>query len=315
MGKKVNSLAQWKTNGCWQRTLAYDYYLQKYFNLFMGAYKFTGITYEQQHYILKKLFFDGKISAFIVEGTQLPKDIAPETTNEYPNGMIAFVPFAPCLFDITDFPIKVNLIRVRGATFIPTGMQIVNKDVVLCYIQRNKKSISQVVDFFIQKIVDIEMTIKNNLKALKTPFFIATTPENEAKMKMLWEKIDNDDGVLYLSPTEIDAIKVLATGTQFNIDKLFAYKQAIENELLTYLGIDNLGIMEKKEHMITDEVNSNNDLINDHSENFLSVLQEWCKRIKNVLGYEMSVEATSSPVVAQSETREQEESEDEGDDE
>ncbi|MBO7734202.1 MAG: hypothetical protein J6S67_16680 [Methanobrevibacter sp.] len=313
MSKKSTSLANWKASGCWQRGLAYDFYLQKYFNLFMGAYKFSGITYEQQHYILKKLFFDGKISAFIVEGTKLPEGVAPETTNEYPNGMIAFVPFAPCLFSITDFPIAVNLIQIRGATFIPTRRMIVNKDVVLLYIQRNKKSVNSVVEFFIQKIVDVEMTIKNNLKALKTPFFIATTPENEGKMKSLWEKIDNDDGVLYLSSSEIDAIKVLATGTQFNIDKLYDLKQAYENELLTYLGIDNLGILEKKEHMITDEVNSNNDLINDHSENFLSVLQDWCKRIGEVLGYKMSVEATSSPVSAEKETRESEENDNEDD--
>ena len=160
MAKKVFSLAQWKTNGSWQRTLTYDYYLQKYFNLFMGAYEFDGISYEQQHYILKKLFFDGKISAFIVEGTKLPEGVAPETTNEYPNGMIAFVPFAPCLFDITDFPIKVNLIQVRGATFIPTAQQVVNKDVVLCYIQRNKKSIVQMLDFFIQKIINFTNLFK-----------------------------------------------------------------------------------------------------------------------------------------------------------
>ena len=64
--------------------------------------------------------------------------------------------------------------------------------------------------------------------------------------------------------------------------------------------------MEKKEHMISDEVNSNNDLINDHSDNFLSVLQNWCKKIKDILGYEISVEATSSPVSAKAETRQEE---------
>ena len=311
MAKKSNSLANWKTNGCWQRGLAYDFYIQKYFNLFMGAYKFNGITLEQQHYILKKLFFDGKISAFIVEGTRLPEGVAPSTTQEYPNGMIAFVPFAPFEFNIMDFPVKVNLIQVRGAQFIPATPQIVDRDVCICYIQRNKKPISQVVDFFVQKIVDVEMTIKNNLKALKTPFFIATTPENEDKMKRLWEKIDSDEGVLYLSPNEIEAIKVLATGTQYNVDKLFNYKQALENELLTYLGIDNLGILEKKEHMITDEVNSNNDLINDHSDNFLSVLKDWCERIKNVLGYDISVEATSSPAGAKKEQKQEDKKESE----
>lgn len=306
MPKRNITLASWKTSGPFQRQLAWNYYEQKFYNLFMGAYKFNGITPEQQHYILKKLYFDGKISAFIVAGSKLPFDEVPTNTNEWPNGMIAFCPFAPFEFDITDFPVKVNLVQIRGAQFIPTTAQVVNKDVCLCYIQRSKKSIYSVVEYFIQRIVDVEMTIKTNLKSLKTPWLIATTPENEEKMKKLWQKINDDDEALYLSASEIENLKVLATGSNYNIDKLYSYKQALENECLTYLGIDNIGIMEKKEHLITDEVNSNNDLINDHSDNFLTCLENWCKAIKDVLGYEMSVEATSSPVSAEKETKEQE---------
>ncbi|MBR2651409.1 hypothetical protein IKD48_01130 [bacterium] len=304
MSKKTLTLASWKSNGSFQRSLAWQFYEQKYFNLFMGAYKFTGITEEQQNYILKKLYFDGKIASFIVEGTKLPEGEVPENTNEYPNGLIAFVPFAPFIFNIYDYPVKVNLVQSRGAQFIPTGPQVVQRDVVITYIQKNKRSVASMVEFYLQKIVDVEMTIKTNLKSLKTPWLIATTPENENKMKLLWEKINNDDEALYLSASEIEAIKVLTTGTQYNVDKLYQYKQALENELLTYLGIDNIGIMEKKEHLITDEVNSNNDLINDHSDNFLSCLQDWCKRIKDVFGYDISVEATSSPVSAKKETSE-----------
>lgn len=299
--KKVHSVAEWLQSGTIQRSLAYQFYLTKYFNLFMGAYKFKGITYQQQDFILRKLWAEGKISAFIVEGTKLAEGEVPTDVNEYPNGMIAFAPFAPFMYDIYDFPIQVNLIALRGAKFIPQTPQIVGKDVVLGYAQKSKKSVLSIVDFYLTKIVDVEMTIRVQLKSHKAPWLVATSPEDEAKLKNLFKRIESDEEVLYLSAQEIDALKVLQGGNAYIIDKLYQYKQALENELLTYLGIDNLGIMEKKEHLTNDEVASNNDLINDHSDNFLSCLQNFCKSIKEVFGYEISVEATSSPVMADKE--------------
>ena len=310
MSKKYNSLASWLQNGSFERSMAYNFYLQKYYNLFMGAYKFTGITMQQADYILRKLWAEGKIASFIVEGTKLEDGEAPSNVNQYPNGLIAFCPFAPFMFDIYDFPIQVNLINTRGAKFIPTKPQIVNKDVVIGYIQKSKKSVLSVVEFYIQKIINVEMTIRVQLKSHKAPWIISCSPENEEKMKSLWEKINNDDEVLYLSATEVDDLKVLMGGNAYIIDKLYQYKQALENELLTYLGIDNIGIMEKKEHLITDEVNSNNDLINDHSDNFLSCLKDFFARIKKVFGVDISVEATSSPVSADREQPQEQDEED-----
>lgn len=305
--KKITSMAEWLQNGCMQRSLAYQFYLTKYYNLFMGAYKFTGITAQQQDFILRKFWAEGKLAAFIVEGTQLDENAVPSTTNEYPNGMIAFAPFAPFMYDIYDWPIQVNLIALRGAKFIPQSPQVVNKDVVIGYAQKSHKSVLSIVEFYLQKIVDTEMTIRVQLKSHKAPWLVATTNENEEKLKNLFKKIEADEEVLYLSADEIEALKVLNGANTFIIDKLYQYKQALENELLTYLGIDNLGIMEKKEHLTNPEIASNNDLINDHSDNFLSCMKDWCESIGEVLGYEISVEATSAPVVAGEEYIEEEE--------
>ena len=87
---------------------------------------------------------------------------------------------------------------------------------------------------------------------------------------------------------DIKNIQLLITGQQYIIDKLYAYKQAVENELLTYLGIDNLGTMQKKEHFVVDEVNSNNDLINDFSDSFIDSMKSFCERVRTFLGFEMN---------------------------
>ena len=65
--------------------------------------------------------------------------------------------------------------------------------------------------------------------------------------------------------------------------------ESLENEVLTYLGVNNLGTSEKKEHLITAEVNSNNELISQSGENFLSMMEDFCERIKKVLDIDISV--------------------------
>ena len=53
--------------------------------------------------------------------------------------------------------------------------------------------------------------------------------------------------------------------------------------------------MEKKERLITDEAQSNNQLINDSSDCFLDCLNDFCDEVSRILQYPIQVEAKSSP--------------------
>ena len=119
----------------------------------------------------------------------------------------------------------------------------------------------------------------------------------------------NDEDGLFVDANDVDSLKVLVTGNQYIIDKLYQQKQAYENELLTYLGIDNLGTMQKKEHLQLDEANSNNELINDFGDCFLECMKSFFERIKTYLGYEITIEAIARPVMAETEKDESTEDE------
>lgn len=292
-------------NPTFTRRSVFNTYMWKFYNLFLGSYKMTNLTENQQHFILKRFWSMGKLACFVVGGTkatatdlelaEVKKQKGMASVNDYPQGMVAFTDFAPSRFDIYDWPIVVNLVRTRGATFIPTEPQNVNESVVIGYCQKNHMPVKTIVEYYVSKITDIEMTISQQLKSHKVPFIITTSPENEEKMKKLFENLQNDDDALFTGVNDVDSIKLFAGNGSYIIDKLYQQKQAYENELLTYLGVDNLGTMQKKEHLQLDEANSNNELINDFGDCFLESMKDFFKRIKEVLGYEIEIEAIARP--------------------
>ena len=97
---------------------------------------------------------------------------------------------------------------------------------------------------------------------------------------------------MFLDVTDWQAIKIL--DSNFIIDKLKIYLQNLENDLLTFLGVNNVSI-NKQERLITDEAEANDQLINDSSDCFLRRLQEYCDNVSEILGFPLEVEAKSSP--------------------
>ena len=280
----------------------YNAFLNKYYNLYMNSLKWKGIDNEQVDFIMRKFWSVGAIASFIAKGTQ---------GEEYPQGMIVFTEFAPCKYNIYDFPIEATLVNNRGVPFIPMTPQKINTDIVIGYVQRNKKGVSELVNYYISKLTNIEITIQVNLIAQKSPWILGTTPENQNKMEEFWINLISDNPKLFASIEDVEKAKALISGAPYTIDKLYNYKVAVENELREYLGLTNLGVSEKKEHLITEEVKSNNEVTSRSSECILNPLQEFCERVKMYLGYDISVELNAPDIKEPTDSRNDIEEEDE----
>ncbi len=263
-----------------------SYYILKYFNLFMNGYKFTGIDYQQKDFLLRKMWALGRIACFKIKD----KNKNPIITENFPQGEIVFCPYAASKLNIYDFPIEVSLIKLKNVNFIPTSLQKVDKDVVIGFAQRNKHSVLEMVMPLIEKITDVEMTLRTALKSQKTPWLVGYSPESEQQRKAIKDNLESDEPYLFLEMEDIQQFKAIVSGANYNCDKLYDLKQAYENEIKEYLGINNLGVNEKKEHLIGDEINVNREIVESHGECFLDCLKEFCERIKEVLDYDISVE-------------------------
>ena len=261
-------------------------YTDKYYNIWMSKFKWTGLDEEakeqQENYIMRKLWSDGSLAIRNIANTNL----------------IALMPFATISYNYLDFPETVNLINKRGVSevIIPSGEQVVNKDVAIVYCLPSHKPIKQLVKYYTDRIAQVEIIINNNLKLQNIPFVIGCNEEDKDSMEDIVERILNNELVVYSAVGDINKLQTLATTAPYLIDKLKSYQVSLENELLTTLGIDNSGVQAKKAQMLVDEVNANNDAINDFGNCIIDELKSWLERANKVLNRNISIEAKTKPV-------------------
>lgn len=267
-----------------------DNYYNKYYNVWMSKFEWSGldedIKEQEQNYLMRKLWSDGKVALRNISNT----------------GMLAMCPFAEHSYNWLDFPEEVTLVNKRGVSqrIIPEGVQIVNKDVAILYCLPNHKPIRYVVDYYIDRMAQVEVLINNNLKLQNIPFIIGVTEEDKNQFEDIMTRILNNELVVFTSVGDLTKLQTLATQAPYIIDKLKSYQVSLENELLTVLGIDNSGSQAKKAQMLVDEVNANNDIINDYGKAIEDEIKMWLERANKVLNRNISIEVKSTPVESES---------------
>lgn len=133
----------------------------------------------------------------------------------------------------------------------------------MVYVRNNLEALptDATIQLFAQRLYEAERTIDVNVKAQKTPVIILCDEKQRLTMKNIYMKYDGNEPVIYgKKGLDIDDIKVLRTDAPFVADKLEEYKRNVWSEALSFLGINNV-MTEKKERLVTGEVDANNQMI------------------------------------------------------
>ena len=192
-------------------------------------------------------------------------------------------------YNIYDFPTHIRLINVRGVPFITPDELELDKEAVIIYAQKNHKSVFSSIETKILQIVDLEMKKRSALKAQSQPWMFTFSPEDYEQAKVLQEQIESDDPYLMVPLSDVDKAKSLTSGAPYIVDKIQQEIDGRVGEVLTMLGCNNIGVGEKKEHLIVDEVNANNEDIEQQSYSFTNEIEEGWDRVGKVLGFKVSV--------------------------
>lgn len=150
------------------------------------------------------------------------------------------------------------------------------------YIMNNElqKPTSSSIALFSKRLYETERTIDVNLHAQRTPIIIEGSKNTMLTLKNAYMQFDGNVPVIYGNKEfNLDSkLNVLHTDAPFVIDKLENYKHELQNDCMTFLGINNANT-QKRERLITDEVNSNNDLINYYLNCFYKTRKQACDLI------------------------------------
>lgn len=139
------------------------------------------------------------------------------------------------------------------------------------------------LELFSYRLYEAERTCDVNIKAQKTPVLLLTDENQRLTAENLYSQYDGNRPMIMGDKNNLseNTIRAIKTDSPYVADKIMDYKKEIWNEALTFLGINNI-MIDKKERLITDEANSNNELINLNLQSYLAPRELACKQFNDL---------------------------------
>ena len=161
------------------------------------------------------------------------------------------------------------------------------------YIMNNEleKPTYEFMRLFAYRLYETERTIDLNLQAQKTPILIEGDTKTILTLKNVYMQYSGNTPFIF-GNKQFDIsnkLNVLKTDAPYIIDKLDIHKHQIFNDALTVLGIDNANT-DKKERLITNEVESNEELIKYYLNCFYKTRKKACEEINEKFGLDVDIE-------------------------
>ena len=238
-------------------------YLKRFKVLFLSVFNFDNFEYGEAEFIMERVFNGANVASFRLK--TLLGDESP----------CAFQGFIAQNYDLYSRPVKVRIENLRNDPRIPNNYLNNNTETILFTPQLNYYlQLKPLIDI----LVDVDMTIRTNLKLHKIPFVISTTSD---MAKKAINDVLNDKETIALDDDTM--LRSGNTNTPYIIDKLEQYKIAVESRILSIIGIKGQK-MEKMAQMTVDEVNNNEEEINGFKNQLFDALTLWLNKTNELFG-------------------------------
>ena len=181
-------------------------------------------------------------------------------------------------------------IRPYATNYIYEGETLTNN--INAVIIRNNDDMlptSPTIQLYAYKLTNIERTIDTNILAQKIPTVVKCSDKQRLSFKNAINQRNDNEPVIYADKSmNTDEMTTLDIKAPIVFDKLQIQKHAVWNECMTYLGINNAN-MDKRERLVDDEVQANNEQVQASEDIFLKARQKACEEINRIFGTNISV--------------------------
>lgn len=148
---------------------------------------------------------------------------------------------------------------------------------------------TRTIQLFALRLAEATRTIDVNINAMKTPKIILCDEKKMFSLKRLFKKVDDNETKIFgVKDLDLESVKALDVEAPIVFDKLQNHKHMIWNEVMSFLGIDNAN-MDKKERLVTDEVQANNEQVDISASVMLKAREQACEEINKLFNLNISV--------------------------
>ena len=225
-----------------QRTF---FYRKQLLNILKGLFRITCPDEWSKDYMLDLLLLNG---VFSMQDTSM--GVVP----------LRCQPFGVNVFER---PTDVNIANPVLGTFTKK----INVDCVLIYLYDDRyfRSFNELLDIYSAKLALCDSSIDVNLINSKVAYIIDCADKKQAdEAKLIYDKLSRGEpAVFYTDSAMLNGDKKLTLSktdvkNSYVADLIQNEKRSIMNEFLTAIGVNNVAT-EKKERLVTDEANANNE--------------------------------------------------------
>lgn len=263
--------------------LLYNRYINYYSNLGMNRFRWYNLPQGMESRHIEKALFN-KGQAIFFRNKEIEKGYD-----------LLCLPCQPSNnLNVYGDPTEYNAIGVNQSFMCISAdecVRIIDNDMLMPPLQH--------VSYYAYLMANTEMAINMNLDQQKFPLVIGATKKNELSLRNIYQKYTNFDPLLLVDEQlsnkltgDGEGFKAINTSVPYVIDKLGDFKKTCEYELLTFLGINNSNT-DKKERLLKDEVNANNDFINMSIDLAYKNRLLACEKINEMFGLNVRVELVS----------------------
>ena len=168
--------------------------------------------------------------------------------------------------------------------YVPDSAGTKDEECILVMNTYERIPTAATIELFAKRLAEAQRTADININAQRTPIMILTDRNQELSMKNMYAEYEGNTPVIFgdRNQLNLDSINVIKTDAPFVAKDLMEYKVQIWNEFLTTMGVSNLS--EKRERLVTSEVDSNNELVNLNLQSFLAPRKQACKEFNDKYG-------------------------------
>jgi hypothetical protein len=279
--EKSYQLLSYKSVAQMANNMTFSYYYYKLMLIVRALFDWEGLPNNMdERWIEKYLFTSGKcifykdpVMGFMVAGLAEQGGIN-------------------CYGDPTDvYPVAEN--------YVYSGPKLVNGE--NCYIIRNNDLMLPsfpIVRQYRFKLTNIDRAIDVNIEAQKTPIIVRCSDKAKLSLKnAINQRKDNEPVIWTTDQANIaDMVSTLDLNAPAVFKDLQTQKHMIINEVFTDFGINNAN-MDKKERMVANEIEANNEQVKACEDVMLKAREQACKEINRIFGLELSVKRRDLDII------------------